>query len=164
MQPADAKVIFLGGIFFILLLAALHAAAEIVWPLFFAFMLSLLLSPLVDFLNRMHVPRAPPDEVVANREQQGGFGGSQGLPNVIYAGGGPGGTPSGGGPSGGGPGGLSRPAGGSAGGGFGGFGRGGGGPGNVMISGGEADLTSIGRMVRSTTLRVILRWMQLLTL
>ena len=52
-----------------------------------------------------------------NREQQGGFGGSQGGPNVIYAGGGPGGTPSGGGPSGGGPGGLSRPAGGSAGGG-----------------------------------------------
>jgi hypothetical protein len=43
--PVDAKVIYLGGIFFILLLAALYEAAEIVWPLVFAFVLSLLLKP-----------------------------------------------------------------------------------------------------------------------
>ena len=50
--PADSKVISLGGMFFILLLAALYAlyaAAEIVWPLVFAFMLSLLLNPSCAF-------------------------------------------------------------------------------------------------------------------
>ncbi len=55
--PADAKAIFLGGIFFILFLAALYTAAEIVWPLVFAFVLSLLLNPLLRFLDRLHVPR-----------------------------------------------------------------------------------------------------------
>jgi predicted PurR-regulated permease PerM len=55
--PADAKVIFLGGIFIILLLAALYVAAEIAWPLVFAFALSLLLNPLLRFLARLHVPR-----------------------------------------------------------------------------------------------------------
>jgi predicted PurR-regulated permease PerM len=55
--PADARVIFLGGIFFILLLAALYFAAEIVWPLVLAFTLSLLLNPLARFLVRLHIPR-----------------------------------------------------------------------------------------------------------
>jgi predicted PurR-regulated permease PerM len=55
--PADAKVIFLGGIFFILSLAALYIAAEIVWPLVFAFALSLLLNPVLRFLARLRVPR-----------------------------------------------------------------------------------------------------------
>ena len=55
--PADPKVIFLGGILFILSLAALYTAAEIVWPLVFAFVLSLLLNPLLRFLAKLHVPR-----------------------------------------------------------------------------------------------------------
>jgi predicted PurR-regulated permease PerM len=55
--PADVKVIFLGGIFFILSLAALYTAAEIVWPLIFAFVLSLLLNPLLRLLDRLHIPR-----------------------------------------------------------------------------------------------------------
>jgi predicted PurR-regulated permease PerM len=55
--PADPKVIFLGGIFFILLLAGLYITAEIAWPLVFAFALSLLLSPLLRFLTRLRVPR-----------------------------------------------------------------------------------------------------------
>jgi hypothetical protein len=55
--PADPKVIFLGGIFLILLLAALYITAEIVWPLVFAFALSLLLNPLLRFLASLHVPR-----------------------------------------------------------------------------------------------------------
>jgi predicted PurR-regulated permease PerM len=54
---AEPQVIFLGGIFFILALAALYIAAEIVWPLVFAFVLSLLLNPLLRFLDRLHVPR-----------------------------------------------------------------------------------------------------------
>lgn len=55
--PAEPQAIFLGGIFFILVLAALYIAAEIVWPLVFAFVLSLLLNPLLRFLDRLHVPR-----------------------------------------------------------------------------------------------------------
>ena len=55
--PADPRIIFLGGIFFILLLAALYLAAEILWPLVFAFILSLLLNPLLRFLDKLHVPR-----------------------------------------------------------------------------------------------------------
>jgi predicted PurR-regulated permease PerM len=43
--PTDPKVIFLGGLFFLGLAAALYVAAEIVWPLIFAFMLSLLFKP-----------------------------------------------------------------------------------------------------------------------
>ena len=39
------------------LLATLYAAAEIVWPLVFAFMISLLLNPLLRVLTRLHVPR-----------------------------------------------------------------------------------------------------------
>jgi len=42
--PADPRIIFLGGIFFVLLLTALYLAAEIIWPLVLAFVLSLLLS------------------------------------------------------------------------------------------------------------------------
>jgi predicted PurR-regulated permease PerM len=55
--PADPKVIFLGGTFFILLLAALYITAEIVWPLVLAFALSLLLNPLQRLLASLHVPR-----------------------------------------------------------------------------------------------------------
>ena len=55
--PVDAKVIYLAGIFFILLLAALYEAAEIVWPLVFAFILSLLLKPPMRLLARLRIPR-----------------------------------------------------------------------------------------------------------
>jgi len=55
--PAKPTVVFLGGICLILMLAALYIAAEIVWPLVFAFVLSLLLNPLLRFLDRLHVPR-----------------------------------------------------------------------------------------------------------
>jgi predicted PurR-regulated permease PerM len=55
--PADPRAIFLGGIFFILLLAALYITAEIVWPLVLAFALSMLLNPLMRFMARLHVPR-----------------------------------------------------------------------------------------------------------
>jgi hypothetical protein len=55
--PVDAKVIFLGGIFLILFLAALYAVADIVWPLVLAFVLSLLLKPPMRLLARLRVPR-----------------------------------------------------------------------------------------------------------
>ena len=55
--PVDAKVIFLGGIFFLLFLAALYTAADIVWPLVLAFVLSLLLKPSMRLLVRLRIPR-----------------------------------------------------------------------------------------------------------
>jgi predicted PurR-regulated permease PerM len=55
--PTDPKVIYLGGLFFLGLAAALYIAAEIVWPLVIAFMLSLLFKPVQRVLTRLHVPR-----------------------------------------------------------------------------------------------------------
>jgi hypothetical protein len=55
--PTDPTVIYLGGLFFLALAAALYVAAEIVWPLVFAFMLSLLFKPVQRALARLHVPR-----------------------------------------------------------------------------------------------------------
>ena len=56
--PTDPKVIYLGGLFFLALAAALYVAAEIVWPLIFAFMLALLFKPVQRMLERIHVPKA----------------------------------------------------------------------------------------------------------
>src|SRR5690348_9757410 len=55
--PSDPKVIFLGGLFVLALLAAAYAASEIVLPLVFAGILSLLLQPALRILERLHVPR-----------------------------------------------------------------------------------------------------------
>jgi predicted PurR-regulated permease PerM len=55
--PTDPRVIYLGGLFFLALLAALYVAAEIVWPLVFACMLSLVLTPVQRLFERLHVPR-----------------------------------------------------------------------------------------------------------
>ena len=55
--PSDPKVIFLGGLFALALLAALFIAAEIVLPLVIALVLTLLLQPAMRLLERWHVPR-----------------------------------------------------------------------------------------------------------
>jgi predicted PurR-regulated permease PerM len=55
--PSDPKVIFLGGLFAIALLAAVYVAAEIVLPLVLAVVLKLLLQPAMRVLERWHVPR-----------------------------------------------------------------------------------------------------------
>ena len=55
--PSDPKVIFLGGLFTLALLAALYVAAEIVLPLVLAVVLKLLLQPAMRLLERWHVPR-----------------------------------------------------------------------------------------------------------
>src|ERR1041385_3841974 len=55
--PSDPKVIFLGGLFIIALLAAAYLASEIVLPLAFAIILKLLLQPALRMLERLHVPR-----------------------------------------------------------------------------------------------------------
>jgi predicted PurR-regulated permease PerM len=55
--PSDPKVIFLGGLFALALLAAIYVAAEIVLPLVLAVVLKLLLQPAMRLLERWHLPR-----------------------------------------------------------------------------------------------------------
>ena len=55
--PSDPKVIFLGGLFVLALLAAAYIAREIILPFVFAIVLKLLLQPAFRILERLHVPR-----------------------------------------------------------------------------------------------------------
>jgi hypothetical protein len=55
--PSDPKVVFLGGLFVLAMLAAAYVAREIVMPLVFAIFLKLLLQPALRVLVRLHVPR-----------------------------------------------------------------------------------------------------------
>ena len=55
--PSDPKIIFLGGLFALALLAAAYVAAEIVLPLVLAVVIGLLLQPAMRLLERWHVPR-----------------------------------------------------------------------------------------------------------
>jgi predicted PurR-regulated permease PerM len=55
--PSEPKVIFLGGLFVIALLAVAYVASEIVLPLAFAIILKLLLQPVLRVLERLRVPR-----------------------------------------------------------------------------------------------------------
>src|SRR6202158_2708766 len=55
--PSDPKVIFLGGLFVLAMLAAAYVAREIVLPFVFAIILKLLLQPVLRILERLHVPR-----------------------------------------------------------------------------------------------------------
>ena len=55
--PSDPKVIFLGGLFVLALLAAAYIASEIILPFVFAIVLKLLLQPAFRILERLHVPQ-----------------------------------------------------------------------------------------------------------
>jgi len=55
--PSDPKVIFLGGLFVLAVLAAAYVASEIVLPFVFAIVLKLLLQPALRVLERLHLPR-----------------------------------------------------------------------------------------------------------
>ena len=55
--PSDRKVVFLGGLFVLAVLAAAYVVSEIVLPLVFAIVLKLLLQPALRVLERLHVPR-----------------------------------------------------------------------------------------------------------
>jgi predicted PurR-regulated permease PerM len=54
--PFDPRGIFQGGLFVLVLLAALYAAREIVLPVILAFILNLLLQPALRMLERLRVP------------------------------------------------------------------------------------------------------------
>ena len=62
--PSDPKVIFLGGLFVLAVLAAAYVAREIVLPFVFAIVLKLLLQPALRILERLHVPRICADDLL----------------------------------------------------------------------------------------------------
>jgi hypothetical protein len=74
--PSDPKVIFLGGLFVLAMLAAAYVASEIVLPLVFAIVLKLLLQPALRVLERLHVPRilAALDPCVIRSDRRLGYG------------------------------------------------------------------------------------------
>jgi len=55
--PQDPKVVFLGGLFLLALLASANVAKEVVLPIVLAFILKLLLQPAMRLLERLHIPR-----------------------------------------------------------------------------------------------------------
>jgi predicted PurR-regulated permease PerM len=55
--PSDPRVIFLGGLFVLAVLAAAYVASDIVLPLVFAIVLKLLLQPALRILVGLHMPR-----------------------------------------------------------------------------------------------------------
>jgi predicted PurR-regulated permease PerM len=57
--PSDPKAVFLGGLFFLALLAAAYVAREVIMPLTFAVVLALLLQPALRLLERLRLPRTP---------------------------------------------------------------------------------------------------------
>lgn len=56
--PTNIRTIFLGGIFIIALLFAIHEASEIVIPIVLAFVLKLVLQPVFRFLTKYGLPRS----------------------------------------------------------------------------------------------------------
>jgi predicted PurR-regulated permease PerM len=55
--PEDLKAVFLGGIFVMALLGGAYVAKEVVLPIVLAFVLKLLLQPVMRLLARLHIPR-----------------------------------------------------------------------------------------------------------
>lgn len=55
--PDDPKAFFLGGLFLLALLASAYVAREVLLPIVLAFILKLLVQPVMRLLARLHVPR-----------------------------------------------------------------------------------------------------------
>ena len=55
--PSDPKAVFLGGLFFLALLASTYVAREVIMPLTFAVVLALLLQPALRLMERLRLPR-----------------------------------------------------------------------------------------------------------
>src|SRR4029077_19272450 len=56
--PSDFGSVFQGGQFLLMLLAACYLAGEIILPIVLAFVLSLVLQPLMRLLEKLHLPRS----------------------------------------------------------------------------------------------------------
>src|SRR5947209_9686937 len=56
-SSSDIRSVFQAGQFLLMLLAACYLAAEIILPIVLAFVLSLVLQPLMRVLEKLHLPR-----------------------------------------------------------------------------------------------------------
>jgi predicted PurR-regulated permease PerM len=56
--PSNPRTLFLGGIFALSVFATLYLASSIILPVVLAFVLKLLLQPIVRLLERLHLPRS----------------------------------------------------------------------------------------------------------
>jgi predicted PurR-regulated permease PerM len=57
LVPSDIRSVFLAGQFILMLLAACYFAGEIILPIVLAFVLNLVLQPLMRPLEKLHLPR-----------------------------------------------------------------------------------------------------------
>jgi len=55
--PPDMKTVFQGGLFLLALLASCYVASEIILPVVIAFVLMLVLQPVMRFFEKLHLPR-----------------------------------------------------------------------------------------------------------
>jgi predicted PurR-regulated permease PerM len=55
--PVDIKAMYLGGLFLLAVLAACYVAGEIMLPVVLAFVLKLVLQPIMRALGRLHLPQ-----------------------------------------------------------------------------------------------------------
>jgi predicted PurR-regulated permease PerM len=55
--PSDAKTVFLAGLFLLAMLAVCYAAADFILPIVVAFVLMLVLQPVMRLLEKLRVPR-----------------------------------------------------------------------------------------------------------
>jgi predicted PurR-regulated permease PerM len=58
IAPSDFRSVFQAGQFLLMLLAACYFAGEIILPIVLAFVLSLVLQPLMRLLEKLHLPRS----------------------------------------------------------------------------------------------------------
>ena len=58
MVPSDIGSVFQAGQFILMLLAACYFAGEIILPIVLAFVLNLVLQPLMRLLEKLHLPRS----------------------------------------------------------------------------------------------------------
>src|SRR3977135_2942741 len=58
LVPSDIRSVFLAGQFILMLLAACYFAGEIILPVVLAFVLNLVLQPLMWPLEKLHLPRS----------------------------------------------------------------------------------------------------------
>ena len=56
--PSNPRTFFLGGIFALSVFATLYLASSVILPVVLAFVLQLLLQPIVNLLERLHLPRS----------------------------------------------------------------------------------------------------------
>src|ERR1051325_8182783 len=75
--PQDLQTFLLMAILTLLVLAALYFTSEIMLPIFFAFVLNLLLQPGMRWLGKLHIPK-----IVAALLMIAGFFGGLGAPGV----------------------------------------------------------------------------------